>query len=229
MALLRLAQGRVEAAAAAIRRATDETASPSRGPGCWHRSSRSCCARDQPRRRAWQQPRSRNRRGRGRSAPGFHRPEAGWGGAASERDPRRALAALRASGGRDRSSMRLRGGADACAHWPGLPELGDDDAAGIELDAAREVFATLGAIPDLERVDALRPRAAPAAAGSRRASWTCCARRGRQDEPGRRGGPGDQREDGGPSPKQHLRQARRVIAFAATAFAYEHRLTEPPA
>ena len=34
--------------------------------------------------------------------------------------------------------------------------LGDDDAAALELDAAREVFAQLGAAPDLDRLDAGR-------------------------------------------------------------------------
>jgi DNA-binding CsgD family transcriptional regulator len=38
--------------------------------------------------------------------------------------------------------------------------LGDDDTASLELDAAREVFARLGAAPDLARVDALTGRAA---------------------------------------------------------------------
>jgi DNA-binding CsgD family transcriptional regulator len=35
--------------------------------------------------------------------------------------------------------------------------LGDDDTAEMELDAARGVFAELGATPDLARVDALTP------------------------------------------------------------------------
>jgi len=42
--------------------------------------------------------------------------------------------------------------------------LGDEDTAVLELDAAREVFAELGAAPDLARVDAL---AQPAGAGGR--------------------------------------------------------------
>ena len=37
--------------------------------------------------------------------------------------------------------------------------LGDDDAAALELEAAREVFARLGAAPDLARVDSLTGRA----------------------------------------------------------------------
>ncbi|HEY4790716.1 MAG TPA: LuxR C-terminal-related transcriptional regulator, partial [Actinomycetes bacterium] len=35
------------------------------------------------------------------------------------------------------------------------------DTAAMELEAAREVFAQLGALPDLERVDALLRRAVP--------------------------------------------------------------------
>jgi DNA-binding CsgD family transcriptional regulator/tetratricopeptide (TPR) repeat protein len=38
-----------------------------------------------------------------------------------------------------------------------LREIGDRDAAGMELDAARSVFRQLGARPDLVRVDALSP------------------------------------------------------------------------
>ena len=37
--------------------------------------------------------------------------------------------------------------------------LGDDDAAAMELEAARRVFAQLGAAPDLARLDALEPTA----------------------------------------------------------------------
>ena len=33
--------------------------------------------------------------------------------------------------------------------------LGDDDSAALELEAAREIFAELGAAPDVARVDAL--------------------------------------------------------------------------
>ena len=49
--------------------------------------------------------------------------------------------------------------------------LGDDDAAAMELDAARGRFRQLGAAPDLARVDALSAAApAPTRTGSRRAS-----------------------------------------------------------
>lgn len=44
-------------------------------------------------------------------------------------------------------------------------ELGDEDTAEMELDAARWVFRQLGAVPDLARVDALSRRVAAKAAG----------------------------------------------------------------
>jgi ATP/maltotriose-dependent transcriptional regulator MalT len=44
-------------------------------------------------------------------------------------------------------------------------ELGDDDTATMELDLARRVFLQLGAAPDLARLDALSTRRVPDAAG----------------------------------------------------------------
>ncbi|MCH7878733.1 MAG: hypothetical protein IH914_05420 [candidate division Zixibacteria bacterium] len=44
-------------------------------------------------------------------------------------------------------------------------ELGDEDAAEMELDAARRVFQQVGAAPDLARVEALSRKAAAKAAG----------------------------------------------------------------
>jgi DNA-binding CsgD family transcriptional regulator len=43
--------------------------------------------------------------------------------------------------------------------------LGDDDAAGLELEGARDAFAALGAAPDLWRIDAAAGRAAKGAYG----------------------------------------------------------------
>jgi len=40
--------------------------------------------------------------------------------------------------------------------------LGDEDTATLELEAAREVFAELGAAPDLARIDSIKPRTADA-------------------------------------------------------------------
>jgi ATP/maltotriose-dependent transcriptional regulator MalT len=39
--------------------------------------------------------------------------------------------------------------------------LGDDDTATLELEAARDIFAQLGAVPDLARVDSLAGRTTP--------------------------------------------------------------------
>ena len=149
----------------------------------------------------------------------------------AEGDPRRALAALRASwtawqeldapyeAARTRVLIGL-----ACR------ELGDDDAAGMELDAAREVFATLGAIPDLERVDALRPRAAPAAGGltPRELDVLRLVAAGKTNRA--------VAADLVISEKTVARHLSNIYdklgvssRSAATAFAYEHRLTEPPA
>ena len=44
-------------------------------------------------------------------------------------------------------------------------ELGDEDAAAMELDAARTVLHRLGAAPDRERLDRLAPTGAPAGTG----------------------------------------------------------------
>jgi DNA-binding CsgD family transcriptional regulator len=84
----------------------------------------------------------------------------------AEGNPRSALAALRASWttwqelDAPYEAARTRVFIGLACH-----ELGDAEAAGMELDAAREVFEALGALPDLDRVDALQPRSAPTAGG----------------------------------------------------------------
>ena len=90
--------------------------------------------------------------------------------------------------------------------------LGDDDAAAFELEAARGVFAGLGAAPDLARVESLtRPeprrdrradatRAGGAAPGGRR-----------EEQPRDRLRAGRQRAHGRSPPAEHLRQARRLV------------------
>ena len=53
-------------------------------------------------------------------------------------------------------------------------QLGDQDGAAMELDAARWVFEQLGAAPDLARVEALtRTPSGKAAGGLTRASFRC--------------------------------------------------------
>ena len=232
MALLRLAQGRVEAAAAAIRRATDETASLFARP-------RLLAPLVEIMLRAGSTEAARLAAAEIAQiaevvgAPLLDATAQRADGAVllAEGDPRRALAALRASwtawqeldapyeAARTRVLIGL-----ACR------ELGDDDAAGMELDAAREVFATLGAIPDLERVDALRPRAAPAAGGltPRELDVLRLVAAGKTNRA--------VAADLVISEKTVARHLSNIYdklgvssRSAATAFAYEHRLTEPPA
>ena len=164
LALLRLAQGRVDAAAAAIRRVVAEA-----------RNSRlraadlSACVEIML---------AANDTGAARTAadelahladalgaPFLHALAAQASGSVllAEGRPHEALAALR----------------EAAAGWQALEApyeaarsrvfiglahraLGDEDTAGIELDAVRHAFAALGAAPDVRRVDALA-RPAPAA------------------------------------------------------------------
>ena len=90
--------------------------------------------------------------------------------------------------------------------------LGDDDTAAFELEAARGVFAGLGAAPDLARVESLmRPAATADAHGLTRArAGGAPPRRGRQEQPGDRRRARPQRAHGRPPPAEHLRQARRL-------------------
>jgi DNA-binding NarL/FixJ family response regulator len=46
-----------------------------------------------------------------------------------------------------------------------MPALGDDDTATLELEAARDMFARLGAAPDLARLESTAARAAGNAYG----------------------------------------------------------------
>ena len=92
--------------------------------------------------------------------------------------------------------------------------LGDEDGGGLELDAARAVFEQLGAAPDLARIDSL---VQGARIGS--TSWADPARaagaspgRRRQDQQGHRRRAVPEREDGRPARQQHLHQARRPFA-----------------
>jgi hypothetical protein len=55
-------------------------------------------------------------------------------------------------------------GRASSGHWP--VDLGDRDTAHLEVDAARRIFEELGAAPDLARLKALFPTAAPPPAGN---------------------------------------------------------------
>ena len=87
--------------------------------------------------------------------------------------------------------------------------LGDEDGAGLEIDAAQSAFERLGAAPDLARIDSLKrapPRSCPWADAARAAGVEAgCGRRHEQ---------GDcrrallERADDRAAPEQHLHQAR---------------------
>ena len=93
-------------------------------------------------------------------------------------------------------------------------EIGDPAAAEMEFDAARWVFEQLGAAPDVARVRAL---SAPEPPGSGRADRPRAAgappgRRG-NDQPRDRGRVVSQRENCRAAPEQHLQQAGRLVAL----------------
>jgi DNA-binding CsgD family transcriptional regulator len=167
LALLRLAQGRIETAAAAIRRATDETTSLFARPRLLAPLVDIMLAAgstDAARLAADEMARIADEVGAPLLAAMARRAD----GAVllAEGDPRAALAALRASwtawqeldAPYEAARTRVLIGV-ACR------ELGDVEAASMELDAARERFEALGALPDVDRVDALQPRAQSSAGG----------------------------------------------------------------
>ena len=162
LALLRLAQGNGEAAAAAIRRLVGETSEPSTRAGQLPayveimlavgdvQAARSACAELREIAERWEGPMLAAMAAHARGAVELVEGDAGS-----------ALVALRRAeqAWRDQEApyeaarTRVLVGL-ACA------ALGDDDTAASELDAAREVFARLGAAPDLDRVDSLTRRGA---------------------------------------------------------------------
>jgi DNA-binding CsgD family transcriptional regulator len=162
MALLRLAQGRTAVAAAAIRRATDESTSLFARPrvlGPLVEIMLAAGSTETARLAADELTQIADEIG----APLLTAMAGRADGAVllAEGDPRAALAALRASwttwhaldapyeAARARVLIGL-----ACR------ELGDTDSAAMELDAARDVFEALGAVPDLARLKALDEGAA---------------------------------------------------------------------
>jgi DNA-binding NarL/FixJ family response regulator len=167
LALLRLAQGRVEAAAAAIRTALDQAQDrPTRAKLLPAHIEIALAAADVPAARTAADELSQIAAALG--MPFLHAVAAHATGAVllAEGDPRAALALLRR----------------ACTAWQELQALyetararvliglayralGDIDTAELELDAACRVFRQLGAAPEVARVEALSGMAAPSAAG----------------------------------------------------------------
>ena len=170
LALLRLAQGEGDAAAAAIRRALGRDHRPARRarallPACVEimlaagdleaaRERRHELERIAARareRRARRDGRARARRGRAR-----RRRRAG------------ALVALRRAGAGVAASSRRRTRRRACGCSVGAAPAARSATRtrrALELDAARGVFARLGAAPDLARLDALAPARPPTPTG----------------------------------------------------------------
>ena len=167
LALLRLAQGRTDTAAAAIRRATDEETSVLARPRLLEALVEITLAADavgEARVAVDEMSQIADAVGAPLLAAMATRAEGSV--LLAEDDPRAALTTLRASWSTwhaldapyEAARVRVRIGL-ACR------ALGDADSAAMELDAAREVFARLGASPDLARVDALDRGTEPRSAG----------------------------------------------------------------
>ena len=178
LALLRLAQGDADAAAAAIRRALDETTEP----------LLACRAPARVRR---DHARRRRHRGGAQSLTSWQRSRPAASAPCWTRSP--PTRAARSSSPRATLEAAVVSLRHAWQVWQELEApyeaartrvliglacraLGDQDSAVWELEAARGAFEQLGASPDVARVDALTGRAAPPAlTGSVRASSRCCA------------------------------------------------------
>ena len=148
--------------------------------------------------------------------------------ALAEGDPRRALGVLRSAwvlwqeldAPYDGARVRVLIG-QACR------ELGDEDTAEMELDAARWVFEELGAAPDLARAQKLsrrKPALTARRAVAARGPGAAAGRR-RQDQPG------DRRRAVSVSEKTVHRHLSNIFTkidvgsrAAATAYAFQHKL-----
>ena len=167
MALLRLAQGRREAAAATIRRAMGEAARPLRRANLLPAYVEIMLA-------AGDVEEARTGCGELEEIAGRYESTMLTALVAHARgalelaagDPRSALAPLREAG---ETWRKLDAPYDAARARVLLAEacraLGDDDAAELELEGARSVFAELGAAPDLVRLASAAERAAGKAHG----------------------------------------------------------------
>ena len=205
-------RGRRDAAAAAIRRALAERASRRRAPRLLPASSRSCSRSATSRRRAAPAAELEEiaAAGRARLLDAIVAHARGAVELARGRRRRGAGGAAPCVPGVARAGGAVRGGAGAGAARTACRALGDDDTASLELEAARAVFAQLGAAPDLAG-STPRPRARPPRAHAARARGPPPRRR-RQEQPGDLRRARDQRAHRGPASAEHLRQARRVVA-----------------
>jgi DNA-binding NarL/FixJ family response regulator len=155
LARLRLAQGKVDVAAAALRRALDEAREPRvRSPLLWATVDVLLAAGDAA--GAWAAAEELNGIATAMDAPYLHAVSAQASGMVllAQGDPPAALERLRRAWagwrelGDPYEAARTRAGiAEACA------ALGDRDTAELERESARQAFRQLGAAPDLARLD----------------------------------------------------------------------------
>jgi len=163
LALVRLAQGDVDAAAAAIRRAAGETIKPLKRAALLPAYVEIMLAADdvETARSAWRQLDELARR-HGSDALVAMAAYARGAVALADEDPQNGLAAAREAAELWRELRTPYEAARArVLIGLGCRSLGDEDTAELELEAARETFAELGAARDLALVDALMAGAGP--------------------------------------------------------------------
>jgi DNA-binding CsgD family transcriptional regulator len=155
LALLRLARGNGEAAAATIRRLVGETSDPSRRAGLLPAEVEIMLeVGDVPAARSACEQLERLGQGWTGTMIGATVAYARGAVALADGSPKQALVALREA---IRAWRELEAPYEAARAQVlvgvACRALGDDEAAALEFDGAREVFAQLGAKPDLERID----------------------------------------------------------------------------
>jgi DNA-binding CsgD family transcriptional regulator len=162
LALVRLAQGRADPAAAAIRRAVGETSEPLKRAALLPAYVEIMLAVGdvETARSAWRQLEELAQR-QGSDALHAMSAYARAAVARADSDPEAGLVAARRAAEMWRA-LRAPYDAARARVLVGLAcrALGDEDTATMELEAARDVFAQLGAVRDLAAIDSLTPRAA---------------------------------------------------------------------
>jgi DNA-binding NarL/FixJ family response regulator len=232
LALLRLAQGRVEAAAAAIRGVVAEA----RNPRARAADLAACvdimlAAGDTGAAHAAAEELSRMAAVLGARLVGALAAQGMGAVLLAEQHPREALAALREASAAWRE-LEAPHDAARTRVLIGLAHraLGDEDTAGIELDAARHAFLALGAAPDVRRLDALSSGSrgdGPDRLTTRELQVLGLVATGRTNRA--------IAERLGISEKTVARHLSNIFAklelstrAAATAYAYQHALVRPP-
>jgi len=232
MALLRLAQGRTEAAAAVIRRAVDETTDYFTRPRLLGPLVEIMLAAGSTASARWAADEMASIADEV-GAPLLTAMAERANGAVclAEGNAHAALAALRASWtawhelGAPYEAARTRVLVGLACR-----ALGDTESAAMELDAARDVFETLGALPDLRLLTALEEAAAPAVGGltAREVEVLRLVAAGKTNRA--------VAADLVISEKTVARHLSNIFdklgvssRAAATAYAYEHDLIAPPA